>query len=139
MGHTIDKCITITLMCSLHYKLRRESDCRLAVKTTAASIAIALHHLCSEFMPGEEGDLPLESFPRGGYLVRIVTSKHPYLPVTHCPQLEIWGICKGYVGECYIGLCHRYGGLFHDMSIPLTSPIEPQVLKVVQTTDRRII
>ena len=81
-----------------------------------------------------------ESFPRGGYLVRIVTFKHPYLPVTHCPQLEIWGICKGYVGEWYIGLCHRYGGLFHkDMSIPLTSPIEPQVLKVVQTTDRRII
>ena len=26
---------------------------------------------------------------------------------------EIWGICKGYVGGCYTGLCPRYGGLFH--------------------------
>ena len=32
-----------------------------------------------------------------------------YLPVTHCAQQ---GICKGYVGGWYAGLCPRYGGLF---------------------------
>ena len=39
------------------------------------------------------GGLPLKSFPRGGYLVEIVPSKHPYLPVTH-RHLEI--CCSAY-------------------------------------------
>ena len=58
-----------------------------------------------------------ESSLWGGYLVSIVKSKHPYLPVTYCPQqVEIWGICKGYVerwiqdcapgmGACSIRIC----------------------------------
>ena len=45
----------------------------------------------------KEGDLPSESSPRGGYLVRIVATKHPYLPVTHCVRQGDRGICKGMV------------------------------------------
>ena len=57
----------------------------------------------------------------------------------HVNEREIWGICKGYVGEWYVGLCPRYGGLFHlDMSIPLLIPIKPQVLQVGHTTDEYI-
>ena len=57
----------------------------------------------------------------------------------HVHEMEIWGICKGYVGGWYVGLCLRYGDLFHlDMSIPLLIPIKTQVLQVGHITDECI-
>ena len=43
-------------------------------------------------------------------------------------DMEIGGIgSKGYVGGWYVGLCLKYGGMFHyDMAIPLLSPINPK-------------
>ena len=41
--------------------------------------------------------------------------------------MEIGGICKEFVGGWYVGLCLKYGGIFHyDMAIPLLSPINPK-------------
>ena len=54
-----------------------------------------------------------ESSQRDGYLVGIF---HPntHISLSHTVHSrEIWGICKGYVGGWYVGLCLRYGGLLH--------------------------
>ena len=48
-------------------------------------------------------------FPEGLVLLLVnFTDTH----ISHHAQ-QLWGVCKGYVGGCYTGLCPRYGGLFH--------------------------
>ena len=80
----------------------------------------------------KEWNLLLESSPRGGCLVRIVTSKHPYLPVTHCAW-QGYGVFARMIVPNMWGLVP----LGH-VNFPL-SPTEPQVLEVGYTTDRHII
>ena len=51
------------------------------------------------------GGLPLKSSPRGGYLVEIVPSKHPYLPVTHpTPGDLLLSLSPAFVG-CMHSTC----------------------------------
>ena len=78
----------------------------------------------------------MESSLRGSYLVRIApinsnficilfrcikclrkilceVHRYPYISLSHTVHdREMYGICKGYVGGWYAGLCPRYGALF---------------------------
>ena len=90
---------------------------------------------------GERRGFSVGIFPEEWVLkdCHIQTPISPYHTLSATGRYGIFA-CKGYVGGWYPGLCPRYGGgcSIRDMSIPLLSPIEPQVLEVGHSTDRCI-